>query len=141
MEYMSGLCLASCFEQLTYEQKRRIATDMAEIMFSLFNITSAPCASISPYTGDSFQSNESLCHNSLCYPPFTLLFSLRPSPTLKGQSVIVGPINDLTFLDYLPPGRPPPVWTLQLRMRLYGSLRLPGHASNVTRREAQLLGV
>jgi Phosphotransferase enzyme family len=100
MEYMPGLCLADCFEQLTYEQKRRTATDVAEIMFSLFNITSVQCGSISPYMGDSFRSNESLCHNSLRYPLFTPLFSPRPTPTLKGQSVIVGPINDLTFLDY-----------------------------------------
>jgi hypothetical protein len=100
MEYMPGLCLADCFEQLTYEQKRRTATDVAEIMFSLFNLTSAQCGSISPYTGDSFQSDESLYHTSLRYPLFTPLFSPRPSPTLKRQSVIVGPINDLTFLDY-----------------------------------------
>lgn len=98
MEYMSGLCLADCFEHLTYEQKRRTATDVAGIIFSLFNIASAECGSISSYTGD--RSDESLYHNSLRYPLFTPLFSPRLSPTLKGQSVIVGPINDLTFLDY-----------------------------------------
>ena len=98
MEYMPGLCLADGFEQFTYEQKRRTATDVAEIIFSSFNITSAECGSISPYTGD--RSDESLCRNSLRYPLFTPLFSSRLSPTLKGQSVIVGPINDLTFLDY-----------------------------------------
>jgi hypothetical protein len=42
---MPGLCLADGFEQLTYEQKRRTATDVAMIMFSLFNITSAECGS------------------------------------------------------------------------------------------------
>jgi len=98
MEYMPGLCLADGFEQLTYEQKRHTATDVAKIMFSLFNITSAECGSISPYSGD--RSDESLCHNSLRYPLFTPLFSPRLTPTLKGQSGIVGPINDLTFLDY-----------------------------------------
>lgn len=99
MEYMPGLCLADGFEQLTYEQKRRTATDLAKIMFSLFNITSAECGSISPYSGD--RSDESLCHNSLRYPLFTPLFSPRLTPTtLKGQSVMVGPINDITFLDY-----------------------------------------
>ena len=66
MEYMPGLCLADGFEQLTYEQKLRTATDVAEIMFSLFNITSADCGSISPHTEG--RSDESLSHISPRYP-------------------------------------------------------------------------
>ena len=66
MEYMPGLCLADGFEQLKYEQKRRTATDVAGILFFLFNITSDECGSISPYTED--RSNEGLYHNSLRYP-------------------------------------------------------------------------
>src|SRR5882762_609703 len=74
----------------------RTATAVGKIMFSLFNITSAKCGSISPYTGNSFQIDGNLCSSSLRYPPFTPLFPPRPSPTLKRQSVIIYSINDVT---------------------------------------------
>ena len=50
MEHMLGLCLAAGFKQLAYEQKRHTATDVAKIVPSLFNITSAECGSIPLYS-------------------------------------------------------------------------------------------
>lgn len=43
MEYLPGIQLADCFDDLPYSQKRQTAEDLAEIMHSLFSIT-APLA-------------------------------------------------------------------------------------------------
>ena len=38
MEYMPGRCVADCFEDLTYQQRLRTATNVADIMSSIFKI-------------------------------------------------------------------------------------------------------
>ena len=55
----------------------------------------------------------------------------RLSPAPKEQSVIVGPINDLAFLDY----------PRQVDPHLCGPFNSERDASNAIRQEAQLLGV
>jgi len=96
MEYMPGRCLADCFEDLTYQQKLRTASDVADIMSSMFKITARQCGSISSYM-DIFLRDPSL--SSLRYPHLAPLSSPRPDTAVAGQ-FCVGPVNDLTFLDY-----------------------------------------
>jgi len=97
MEYMPGQCLGDCFEHLNYSQKLRTATDLADIMASMFKITAPQCGSVSPYAGGSF--GRDLIPDTLRYPTLAPLYSPRPSPIVDGQ-ICVGPFNDLVFLDY-----------------------------------------
>ncbi|GLB39087.1 hypothetical protein LshimejAT787_0602490 [Lyophyllum shimeji] len=46
MEYIPGCQLRDCFDKLSYPQKRQTATDLADVMSSLFSITGSYCGSI-----------------------------------------------------------------------------------------------
>ena len=112
MEYMPGKLFGDCIESLTDQQKRRTGTDLAGIMFALFQITAPQCGSLIrlPRSGlHDYQDDQSLRHRALRYPThsrgITLGSNLHCVPaTLEPLSI--GPVNDIAFLDYprqLPP--------------------------------------
>ena len=112
MEYMSGKLFGDCIESLTDQQKRRTSTDLAGIMFALFQITAPQCGSLLrlPNSGlHDYQDNQSLRQCALRYPThsrgITLGSNLHCVPAPQ-EYLSIGPINDITFLDYprqLPP--------------------------------------
>ena len=106
MEYMRGRPLSDCFENLTYLQpeKIRVGMDLALVMSSLFKIKAPQCGSIS-----RIRRRSSIG----CQKNLKLLYA-QPYPIdgagtlshLGGLSDIihhgfhVGPVNDVTFLDF-----------------------------------------
>ena len=97
MEYMPGRIMEDCFETLTLQQKLRTATDMANILSSLFRITAPQCGSLASVSWDDgyFQrfrfQNPSL--SSISRTHF-LIDDQNVHP------VNLGPINDMILLDY-----------------------------------------
>ncbi len=94
MDYMPGVNLDDCFENLSYEQRKRTAKDIARAMAALFDITSNCCGSIlSDLTlGREFRSRQfKEVVPSISIPSKVVDTSVGPMK--------LGPINDLTLLD------------------------------------------
>jgi len=105
MEYIPGRTLADCFETLTLQQKLRAATDMANIMSSLFRITASQCGSIA-----GVSRNDGCLRRFVFQDPSLSsihVFSKIGFLIDDHRNVVnIGPINDITFLDY--PHQVPP---------------------------------
>ena len=102
MEYMQGRPLGDCFDNLTYLQKIRVGTDLALVMSSLFKIKATQCGSLSrmrrrssfgclkkPLHAQSYPTLSHLGHGGLSDPAI-----------IHHAGFQVGPVNDLTFLNY-----------------------------------------
>ncbi|KAF8498285.1 hypothetical protein JB92DRAFT_3125410 [Gautieria morchelliformis] len=101
MEYMPGTRLGDSVATLTDDQKVRTGMDMADIMYSLFQITARQCGSL--LRSDS-QDDRGLPYRSLRYP----INSLPVSPGHLGSNAAIdpktgfaiGPVNDIGFLPH-----------------------------------------
>lgn len=96
MEYIRGETLGDCFGSLTFQQKMRTATELAIIMSSLFNIKAARSGSLNLKCG---RDDRDFCLHSLRYHLDTPN-NLNTLTTSADSHLGVGPINDVTFLDY-----------------------------------------
>jgi hypothetical protein len=93
MEYMQGEPLGDCFERLTNQQKLRTGTALAMVMSSLFKITASRIGSLLP---ERCKDDSNLSHHVLRYPS-----DLHPlCETPQDIRFRIGPVNDVTFLDY-----------------------------------------
>ena len=92
MDLVSGRQFFDCFEGLTYEQKTRTATDLADAISSLYSITSSYCGSMvhNKSLTDSQRSPRYVFAGSSPLPPHT---------ALPDNDFIIGPFNDITFLE------------------------------------------
>ena len=111
MEYMPGRTLGDCNEALIFQQKLRVATDMANILSSLFRITAPQCGSVAgvsrdgclPHRAQHFRFQDlSLSSTHI----FSRIHFLIDDQNDFDSVNNIGPINDLTFLDY--PNQIPP---------------------------------
>lgn len=112
MQYMPGCLLGECCGQLTDLQKIRTGKDLANVMYALFQITAPLCGSLwrmqskGPhiYNDDSciqYRTPRYPIRNPPGYlPRYTLSSHLSSTVTLGMEYVCIGPINDITFLDY-----------------------------------------
>ena len=106
MEYMLGRTLGDCIGALDFQQKLRAATDMANIMSSLFRITAPQCGSVA--------RSIRHCAPRFCFQDpslssaqvFSSIHFLIDDQNDVGSVHNIGPINDITFLDY--PNQIPP---------------------------------
>jgi hypothetical protein len=103
MQYMPGTRLGDCLDNLTDAQSLRTAMDMADIMFSLFQITASRCGSVLPIQHSS-RDDSTLGYVSPRHP-FTIPNTNRIDDPLEVVTVVdthyfVGPVNDITFLNY-----------------------------------------
>jgi hypothetical protein len=106
MQYMPGMLLGDCIDSLTDQQKCRTGMDLADIMFALFRITAPQCGSLLRILrkgSHDYQDDNSLQYRSLRYhihsPGIALGFS-PSSATTAQEHLYIGPVNDITFLDY-----------------------------------------
>ena len=92
MDLVSGRQFFDCFDELTYEQMTRTATDLADALSSLYTITSSYCGSM--------MHNKSLT-DSQRSPRYVFAGSspLPPHTALPYNDFIIGPFNDITFLE------------------------------------------
>ncbi|KAF8498287.1 kinase-like domain-containing protein [Gautieria morchelliformis] len=101
MEYMPGTRLGDSVATLTDDQKVRTGMDMADIMYSLFQITARQCGSL--LRSDS-QDDRGLQYRALRYP----INGLSVSPGHLGSNAAIdpkagfaiGPVNDIGFLPH-----------------------------------------
>lgn len=101
MQYMPGVRLGDCIENLTDSQKHQTGMDLATIMFSLFQITAPKCGSLvrSGYQDDSCLRYRSLRY-PICRPKDTQGQNPSKAPAVPKEHFSVGPVNDISFLDY-----------------------------------------
>lgn len=99
MDYIAGQQLADCFDDLGYPQKHQIASDLAQIMHSLFSIT-APLAGSLFYVRQS-QELSPLRFGGVAHPDAgcSLPSTIVDIGSTK-LSMNPGPINDITFLNF-----------------------------------------
>ena len=101
MEYMPGSHLGDSFETLTDNQKVRTGMDLAEIMYSLFQIMARQCGSL---LRSDCQDDRGLQYRSLRYP-------INSPPVSSGHydsktaidpkaGFAIGPVNDISFLSH-----------------------------------------
>jgi hypothetical protein len=132
MEYLPGCRLGDCLENLSHQQKLCVGTDLAYIMSSLFKITASQCGSVimrrsSPLIYFEFETHRYRALRRL--DTFSPLIDPKVPATFDEQ-FYVGPVNDITFLDY--PRQIPAhfLWAFRLRARLCGGIRFSRSASN-----------
>jgi hypothetical protein len=65
MQYMPGIRLGNCLSNLTDAQKLRTGMDLAEIRFSLYQITAPQCGSL---LRRGYQDDHGVQYRSLRYP-------------------------------------------------------------------------
>jgi hypothetical protein len=132
MEYMPGKLLGDHIESLT-DQKRCTGTDLAGIMFALFQITALQCSSLLrlPKSVHDYQDDQRLRQRTLRYPihsrGITLGSNLLCTPA-RQEHLSIGPINDITLLDYprqLPPYECGPFNTKREWMEAFAFLGKP----------------
>ena len=93
MEYLPGECLGDCFERLTHEQKLRTSIDLAAVMSSLFSITASRIGSL---LQTRCKDDSNLNRHVLRYP----LDGYPSYEVSQDVEFCIGPMNDITFLDY-----------------------------------------
>ena len=113
MKYMPGRTLGHCIEALTFQQKLRVATDMANILSSLFRITASQCGSVANVSRGGYRClRHRAPHFALQDPSLSSIHGFsRIHFLIDDQNDVdpvnnIGPINDVTFLDY--PNQIPP---------------------------------
>lgn len=93
MDYMPGKRFMDCFEDLTYEQKQRTASDMVEVIHALYSITATHCGSLQDDLSPR-SSKRATRYGGFPSPPPTIA-----SVTSTGQFV-VGPAIELSFMEF-----------------------------------------
>ena len=102
MEYMRGRPLGDCLENLTYLQKIRVGTDLALVMSSLFKIKAPQCGSLSRIRRRSSIGCLKKPLHAQSYPIDAVgtLSHLGGLRDIIHRGFHVGPVNDITFLNY-----------------------------------------
>ena len=89
MDFVPGRLFVVCFDQLTYEQKTRTATDLATVVSTIYTITSSYCGSMI-YSQLLTDDQHSPRYGSA--PPSTCT-------GIADNKFMIGPFNDITFLE------------------------------------------
>jgi hypothetical protein len=101
----AGKLLGDCNESLTDQQKHLTGADLADVMFALYQITALQCGSLRLLKSGlhDYQDDQSLRQRTLRYyihSPGITLCSNQPCTHVLQEHLSIGPINDITFLDY-----------------------------------------
>jgi Phosphotransferase enzyme family len=89
MDLVLGRPFVDCFDQLTYEQKTRTATDLVNVVSTLYTLTSSYCGSM-------------IYNQSLTDDQHSPRYGSAPQSTYTGiadNKFMIGPFNDITFLE------------------------------------------
>ena len=89
MDVVPGRPFLDCFDQLTYEQKTRTATDLVNVLSTLHTITSSYCGSM-------------IYNHLLTDDQHSPRYGSAPSSSYTGladNKFMIGPFNDITFLE------------------------------------------
>ena len=89
MDFIPGHVFYDCFDQLTYEQKTRTATDLVNVVSTLYTMTSSCCGSM-------------IYNQSLTDDQHSPRYGSSPPSTCTGianNRSMIRPFNDITFLQ------------------------------------------
>jgi hypothetical protein len=93
MDLVPGQRFVDCFGELGYEQKTKMATDLARIVSDLFSITSNYCGSLLQDHTLSEAQRSPRYTNTIASPT-----SGEPHSVITASPYSIGPFNDIVFL-------------------------------------------